>query len=375
MLAGSDGGLAPPVPQPVPGLPAPPTIIGWHMAVRTPELSGPIASQPGENDAFRDLLRRARQAGLFYRSPWRAAARFAIVGLLYGAGWLALFLVGDSWYQLIVAAYLGLVFAQVGFLGHDIGHQQCFKSRRLNTIAGLACGNLVTGISYGYWVAKHNQHHAHPNVIGVDPDVGPGVISWTVGQAATKTGLSRLIARHQAFLFFPLACLEAVGLHVASARTLKQRKVQPWLEALLLVAHFAAYVVVLVLVLSPLRALAFFFVQQGLFGLYLACAFAPNHKGMAMLAPGGHLDFVRRQVTTARNVKGGRLLALALGSLNYQIEHHLFPTMPMANLRRCQPLVRAHCLAHGIDYSESTLLSSYATALRYLRSVTRPIAG
>lgn len=39
----------------------------------------------------------------------------------------------------------------------------------------------------------------------------------------------------------------------------------------------AAYLTAVFVVLSPLRALAFVVVQQGLFGLYLGCAFAPNH--------------------------------------------------------------------------------------------------
>lgn len=299
----------------------------------------------------------------------------AAIGSLYLAGWLALPVIGDSWYQLLVAVYLAVMSAQIAFLGHDVGHRQFFKSRRLNTITGMVCGNLGTGVSYRYWVAKHNQHHAHPNLMGVDPDVGPGVISWTADQAAGKTGLGRLVTKHQALLFFPLTCLEAFSLQVASVRHLKQGPLRrTWAEALLLVAHFAVQLGVIIAVLSPLRALSFILVQQGLFGLYLGCAFAPNHKGMTMPVPGQQLGFLQRQVPTARNVKGSRALTLAFGGLNYQIEHHLFPTMPMANLRRCQPIVRQHCLAHGIDYCESTLLRSYVVALRHLRQAGTPIA-
>jgi fatty acid desaturase len=298
--------------------------------------------------------------------------RLGLIGLLYVAGWAAVLVLGSSWYQLLVAVYLAVVFTQVAFLGHDVGHRQVFRSRRLNRVVGEACGNLGTGISYRYWVDKHNQHHARPNQIGADPDVGPGVISWTAEQVAAKTGPGRVIARHQAALFFPLASLEAVSLHVASARSVCARS---WrrasTEAVLLGAHAVAYLSVVFLVLPPLRAAAFIVLQQGVFGLYLGCAFAPNHKGMTMPLPGEHLGFVRRQVTTSRNVKGGRVLTVALGGLNYQIEHHLFPSMPMANLRRCQPIVRAYCSAHGIDYCETGLAGSYLVALRYLRRTGR----
>ena len=118
----------------------------------------------------------------------------------------------------------------------------------------------------------------------------------------------------------------------------------------MLVAHVAGYLAALVLVLSPAQAVAFVLVQQGLFGLYLGCSFAPNHKGMPTLTDADQLDFLRRQVLTSRNVAGSGPWTSLLGGLNYQIEHHLFPSMPRPNLRQAQPLVRAFCPQHGLPY-------------------------
>jgi fatty acid desaturase len=106
-----------------------------------------------------------------------------------------------------------------------------------------------------------------------------------------------------------------------------------------------------------------------MFGVYLGCCFAPTHKGMPLLGPGDQLDFLRRQVLTSRNIRGGRWTDLAMGGLNYQIEHHLFPSMPSPSLRRAQPLVRAFCLRHDLPYLESTLTWSYTQVLRYLHDV------
>jgi fatty acid desaturase len=58
-----------------------------------------------------------------------------------------------------------------------------------------------------------------------------------------------------------------------------------------------------------------------------------------------------------------------MGGLNYQIEHHLFPSMPMVNLRRAAPLVRSFCGAHGIRYEVTSATASYGAVLRHLRSV------
>ena len=101
----------------------------------------------------------------------------------------------------------------------------------------------------------------------------------------------------------------------------------------------------------------------------LGSAFAPNHKGMPIVRRDMKLDFLRRQVLMSRNVRGGRFVDFAMGGLNYQIEHHLFPSMPRPNLRRAQSLVRAHCEQHGVGYTETGLLESYGIVIRYLNAV------
>jgi hypothetical protein len=98
-------------------------------------------------------------------------------------------------------------------------------------------------------------------------------------------------------------------------------------RAALLATHAVAYLTALLLVLTPWQALAFFGMQQGLFGVYMGASFAPNHKGMPILPAADKSDYVRRQVPTSRHVRGGRVVDFDLvGRLNYQIEHHRFPS-------------------------------------------------
>jgi hypothetical protein len=104
------------------------------------------------------------------------------------------------------------------------------------------------------------------------------------------------------------------------------------------------------------KAAAFVGVQLAVFGVLLGGAFAPNHIGMPIVPAGLKVDFLRRQVLMSRNICGGRITGSA--GLNYQIEHHQFPNMPRPNLKRAQPLVRAHCAEHGVDYTETSLLAS-----------------
>ncbi|MGA3152725.1 MAG: fatty acid desaturase family protein [Streptosporangiaceae bacterium] len=329
----------------------------------------PMPLAPPRGSEYAELSRYVRQAGLLERRPGHYAWRIAITATLLAAGWTAFVLVGNSWWQLAVAAFLAVVFAQIGFLGHDAGHRQISGSSRANYVLGILHGNLGIGLSYGWWVAKHSRHHAHPNTEDADPDIAMGALAFTSAQARRSRGFARLVFRYQAYLFFPMLLLEGISLHVASIRALAARAPRRPAEAALLAVHLGGYLAIVFLVLPPVKAVVFIGVQQGLFGLYLGCSFAPNHKGMPILQPADRTDFLRRQVLTSRNVRGGWLTDTALGGLNYQIEHHLFPSMPRPNLRHSQPLIRAFCQQHGLPYCQSSLAGSYAQALRHLNAI------
>ncbi|GLW12453.1 delta fatty acid desaturase [Microtetraspora sp. NBRC 13810] len=304
------------------------------------------------------------------RRPGYYATRFGIVGLLYAGGWAAVFLIGDSWAQVLVAAVLAVVFVQVALLAHDLAHRQVFRSRRVTENIGVVVGNLLIGLGYGWWTDKHTRHHANPNHEDHDPDVSPAVIVWSSRQAEQSKGLPRLVCRMQAFLFFPLLTLEGVHLHIASFRALTQPAVKRrWTEAVLLTGHLLILAGVLFTTMSFGKALVFLAVNQAVFGFYLGCTFAPNHKGMQMLTAEDELDFLRRQVLTSRNVTGNQVVDIALGGLNYQIEHHLFPSMPMPNLRKARPIVRDYCAELGVPYQECGLFASYGQALRHMHEV------
>src|SRR4029453_7203270 len=173
---------------------------------------------------FADLMRRVKAAGLLERRPGYYLTKIAVTGALLAGGWAAFVLLGDSWWQLAVAAFLAVVFTQIGFIGHDPGPRQIFREKRANYLVGLVHGNLAIGPSYGWWVDKHNRHHAHPNTEDKDPDIDIGALAFTTRQARAKRGrVTRFIARHQRYLFFPLLLLEAVQLKVSSVQALTGR--------------------------------------------------------------------------------------------------------------------------------------------------------
>ncbi|MGB3444145.1 MAG: acyl-CoA desaturase [Actinophytocola sp.] len=332
----------------------------------------PVASSTGSD--FAQLSRRVSEAGLLRRRPGYYLARISLLAACYGGGVAAFVALGDTWWQLLIAVLFAVLFGQVALVSHDLAHRQVFRTRRPTEIAGLIAGNLGIGMSYGWWMDKHTRHHANPNHEELDPDVTPDVLVWSDGQARASRGIPRFIGRRQAYLFFPLLTLEGLNLHVAGVRALGDPKLKRRaLEATLLFAHFAGYLAMLFLVLSPGKAVLFLVVHQALWGVYMGSIFAPNHKGMPTLTGKDRPDFLRRQVLTSRNVHGNWFIDNALGGLNYQIEHHLFPSMPSPHLRKAQPIVRQYCAELGVSYTETGLIDSYVQTLRYLHQVGAPL--
>ena len=328
---------------------------------------------PPLSSGYSELVREIRGQGLLHPRPryYLAVGAVDLCALL--AVVVGLVLLRDSWWTLALAPVLAVVSTQIAFLSHDTAHSQVCRGRT-RTVLCLVQGNLLSGLSYGWWVDKHNAHHAHPNDLETDPDVAVGALVFDAGQAGTRTGLGAWTTRHQAGLFFPMLTLEAWNLHLSSVRAvLRPGLHHRWTEALLLLGYAVLYLALLATTMTWAQALAFVVVHHGLFGVYLGCSFAPSHKGMPTLTPAENADPLLRQVLSSRNILGGPFVDLALGGLNLQIEHHLFPSMPRPNLRRAQPIVERHCRAHGIPYAESTLLGSYGLALRHLHRVGAPL--
>jgi fatty acid desaturase len=320
---------------------------------------------------YAELSRRIQASGLLERCYAYYWFKIITWTTAFVAIWVVFVLLGNSWFQLVVAAVLAIVLVQFAFLGHDAAHHQIFASHSWNEWTARAVSWVFTGLSYGWWVSKHNRHHLNPNKEGADPDLDPGAFAFTPTAVQDRHPITRRLARWQGYYFFPLLLLEAVALHIASVQTIMRRKSLKyrWCEAAFIAVRLGGYIVVLLVVLPPSKAAAFLAVQMGLFGLLLGGAFAPNHIGMPIVPHNEKIDFLRRQVLMSRNVRGGWATNFALGGLNYQIEHHLFPNMPRPNLRRAQPVVRDFCSNHRVTYTETSLLSAYRIVVRYLNQV------
>ena len=320
---------------------------------------------------FRELERLITDKGLLKKqSAYYVHKTFVTFALLVASLAIIIFM-ENFWLRFLNALLLApLVYGQFSFLGHDSGHKQIFSSNRMNDIFGLVM-SFSLGMDRTWWVDKHNRHHGSPNQVGLDPDINFYVLSFTEEDALTKKGIWRQIIKRQAWLLPIMLFFVCVTLRVAGVQYMlsgKRLKFSFW-EPFLMLLHFLIYFVFLFSFLGW-QAFWFIAVHQLVFGFYMGSVFATNHKGMPILERDSELDYLTKQVITARNVKSNPVVDFMYGGLNYQIEHHLFPRMARNRLGEAQKIVKDFCVEHGIPYHETGFLLSYKEILQYFHRIS-----
>ncbi|ARZ65797.1 fatty acid desaturase [Streptomyces albireticuli] len=367
-----------PTPMPTAGpVPTPAAVpAAGHAGAAGPAGAACALPAPaGASATFAELLKQVKAEGLLELRPAYYLGRLTLNTTLLAAGLAAFFLVGDSWWQIPVAAWMGLCGAQSSFLWHDAGHKAMFRGTGASAAVGYVHANLVNGVSFGWWTHHHSRHHSHPNHLALDPDIGRRTAIFDLSQYAARRRGQRLIVRYQSVLFFVLLVLESAKMQRTAVKAIAGGLPRrPVLESALILARLALYLGAVFILLSPALAVVFLVVQQAVLGVYFGLLFAPNHKGMTIR--GGTpetLGWLERQVLTARNIRPNPLTDFLYGGLNYQIEHHLFPSMPRKNLPRARQLTRTYCTQHNIPYHETGFWTSYREVATYLHTISAPL--
>jgi fatty acid desaturase len=321
--------------------------------------------------AYARLKAEIKGAGILQRSYF-----FYLPLILTSFGGYAL----STWAVVAWDAYPSLLFACLGFtfftvqlagLMHDAGHRAVFSSIRLNNLLGLATTAAI-GMVFANWKERHNQHHAHPNQEGADPDMEIPFLALSWKDYCAKDAAQRLVSRWQAYYYYPLGALVGFSNRLGSISYFLRNRTRANL------ARFAFYLPGMFFLFAgpfiafPLeKAIFVFLVVHVTTGIYLASCFAPNHKGMRTFPPNASVSFLQQQVETSRNVRGGWLTDILLVGLNHQIEHHLFPSCPRNKLRLLNQYVKRVCAEQEIDFCEVSFLRTNQTLVKHLHDVAR----
>ena len=146
------------------------------------------SASPGVAKEYAELKRLMKQKGLLDQQPAYYTYKILLTLSLLAVSIIFLLVVNNFWLQLLNAVYMAFVFTQIGFLSHDLGHRQVFRTTRNTEISGFVVGNLLLGQSWNWWIDKHNRHHGHPNQLDSDPDIAIPLLAFTEEEAVTSEG-------------------------------------------------------------------------------------------------------------------------------------------------------------------------------------------
>lgn len=239
----------------------------------------------------------------------------------------------------------GITVGRNGLLMHDMGHKAFFCNQKLDKIAhSIFFGLGITG-SGKYWNNQHNKHHAATQERSHDTDLATlPVVAFD--EIVGKQGNASVL-QFQWLFFFPAQFLLFHNWKYWHFR--HAWRTREWSDVLSIVGH-----TVLTIYLTWSQGILAWFIYEGigyaLGGFYLATVFSLNHTHRPTVAKFTKRNWVIRSTSTTTNSEPTLFMRWLSGYLCYQIEHHLFPSMPHPQLYYAAPRVKALLKKHGVVY-------------------------
>lgn len=321
--------------------------------------------------AYADLRAKIIAEGILDRSYAYYTMLFVFVAAGFSLGIYRIFTTELSFALLGWCIATAMFTVQLAGFMHDAVHRAIFATTKANDIIGHVVCAFV-GMGYNDWKTNHNRHHASPNQKGEDPDIELPVLSFTNEQYVGQTGIGKMLRRYQTYLYYPMGLLVGLTIRLAVVQYfLRHRDGKTVIEALFYFVGIFSWFILPFFVFDFAKAIMVFSVVNGLIGIYLFNIFAPNHKGMPQLQKGTRISFFEQQVLTSRNINNHWLTDFLYLGLNYQIEHHLFPTCPRNKLHLITPHLLEACRRLRLEYTQVSVLESNRIILHELSSITQ----
>ena len=316
------------------------------------------------------LIGELASAGCFRPAPVRTAAYGAFILGVYSAAYGVLLTAPGIAARALAIVVLAFASVHAGFIAHEAGHGAITRNRRVAAAIGQLFNTLLTALAYAHFSDIHRRHHPHCNDCSRDPDMQSEFFSLYPQSAREKSGLGRLITRHQAMLIWILVWLQAFTLKIDSVQHVWRNPRTTRLDQTVLLAHCALWFVPPVMLLGLGDALLNYALMTLLIGPYLGTIFLVNHIGTRVIEPDESLPFFVQEISVTRNLGATRLHDFVFGGLNNHIEHHLFPAMATARLRAARVITRDFCRRHGIAYQEVSWFEAAREVARHFKAMS-----
>eukprot|EP00076_Gallus_gallus_P021347 XP_015142319.1 fatty acid desaturase 1-like isoform X2 [Gallus gallus] len=278
---------------------------------------------------FRELRASVEKMGLLKPNKLFFFLHLAHILLLDTAAWLILFCCGTSFVPFIVSLLvLTISQVQASWLQHDLGHLSVFRKTKWNHLLHkfVMC-HLILGIKKKKYMPYNHQHKYF--FITLPP------------------------------LLFP-TYFHCHTFYIAYTK-------RYWVDLACMLTFYIRFFVTYGSLLEMKSLLAYYFIFRMLESSWFVWVSQMNHIPMDIYYD-QNLDWVSTQLQATCNVEQSLFNDWFTGHLNFQIEHHLFPTMPRHNYWKVAPLVKSLCAKHGIEYQCKPLLTAFADIVHSLKN-------
>ncbi|KFQ94146.1 Fatty acid desaturase 2 [Nipponia nippon] len=313
---------------------------------------------------FRTLRKTAEDMNLFRANPLFFSLYLGHIIAMEVLAWLMLSYFGTGWITtFVLACILTTSQVQAGWLQHDFGHLSVFKKSSWNHIVHKFVIGHLKGASANWWNHRHFQHHAKPNIFKKDPDVNMlhiFVLGDTQPVEYGKKKLKYLPYNHQHEYFFLNSLQSLISLCVVLGIPTASLTSSPSVED-----EWPVHYTHTSFLLHRAQCRVETYGKgterakgrrelQFLESHWFVWVTQMNHIPMEIDCE-KHRDWLSSQVAATCNIEQSFFNDWFTGHLNFQIEHHLFPTMPRHNFWKVKPLVKSLCAKYGVQYEEKPL--------------------
>ncbi|XP_054419791.1 fatty acid desaturase 2-like protein FADS2B [Pteronotus mesoamericanus] len=319
---------------------------------------------------FQELRRTLEATNMFSANLGFFFLHLIQILTLEALAWLMLWYFGNGWPITICISFLLTISqAQSSFLQHDTGHLSIFKKSKWNHLMHRFVMCHLKGLSANWWNYRHFQHHVKPNIYPKDPDIDIGPLFLIGDLQPVKYGKRKIKyidyeKQHLYFYMVGLPLLMPVYFNLQSMQVMYLRRY--WGDIAWVSSFYLRYFITFGPFYGIFGTMLLIYLVKFLESPWITYVTQMSHLAMKMSREENR-DWFSTQVLATCNVEQSFFNDWFTGHLNFQIEHHLFPTMPRHNYHKAAPLVRSLCAKHGLQYVNKPMLKAFGDIVRALK--------
>lgn len=330
---------------------------------------------------YRKLLSEFTKMGLFEKKGHVLMITLCVMVMLFTLSVYGVLFSNITWVHLGCGFLMGLFWIQSGWIGHDSGHYKVISNPRFNRFTQVLTGNCLAGISIAWWKKNHNFHHIACNSLDCDPDLQHipffavssklfnSITSHYYERKLKFDTVARFLISYQHWTFYLVMCFARINLFAQSfILLLSKRNVPKRGQEILGILVFWIWYPLLVSCLPNWGERTMFVISSFSVTGIQHVQFCLNHfsSNVYVGLPHGN-DWFEKQTMGTLDIICSSWMDWFHGGLQFQIEHHLFPRLPRAQLRKVSPFVKELCKKHNLPYINVSFMKANALTVSTLR--------